>query len=282
MAIQIGNFLHGRIGDLVYKVVNGKQIVTRRPVQKKRKLAQKTIYGRDTFGLGTSLSSVMRKSIVPLLHGFNDSDLSIRLTSKIVKALRSCRDPKTMEFNMEQDSFRSLDFFECNKHSELAPRIKFLSNFKTAQNLLEVVIPSFNTLNNSSFPYNSVRCTVRVNLSYFRIWDGLMSADQDTQMTVIDRSSAAYEGHAFYFNLPQGSLCMVTAFLEYSAFSNKQYTVINSHKFSPACILNVFLTPGSYQNNDNIKWIKMRKFEKTPKSKAPGAKKHLLNEGSGI
>ena len=126
MAIQIGRFLYGRVGSLVYKVVDGKQVVSQVPVYKPRKLSGAEFFNVSTFGAGSSVSAAIRETLSPQIQGFCDTKMSGRLVSHLVKVLKACRDQKSLEYILTNEKLAGLDFFEFNSHSKLRPMISLL------------------------------------------------------------------------------------------------------------------------------------------------------------
>lgn len=275
MAIQIGKFLYGKVGSLVYKVVNGVQVVSQAPVHKPRKLSKAAFFTGNTFSAGTSIGAAIRKTLSPQIQGFSDTEMNGRLVSGLVKVLRACRDKKTLEFKITNEKLTELDFFEFNTSSRMRYMISLDHDYDERTLQFKVQIPVLCSIEDMDFPEESVRCTVKASVSCFRIWEGLRTELPETQSIVIDRKWDEFPGHVFSFNLPQDCLCMLTVFLEYAEYSGKEYTIINRRKMNPGSILKLVMTPGTYQHTDNLHWVKMKKIEKIPKPKAAKAPKYL-------
>ena len=83
MAVQNGPFIQGRIGNLLYRIVKGRQIISQLPVKGIKKMSEKSISDCDTFGMATSLSSMMRKYVHHLIGKNTDMDTVNRLNARM-------------------------------------------------------------------------------------------------------------------------------------------------------------------------------------------------------
>ena len=260
MAVQNGSFIQGRIGNLLYRIVKGRQIISQLPVKGTKKMSEKSINDCDTFGMATSLSSAMRKSISQLLGKNTDMDMVNRLNSGMSKIIKLGRDMKTLDYSFKENSFSSINGFEFNADSPLFPMLPVtVSDYKN-DGIIEVNLPEADISREIRFPDKAYECTVQVSLSCFRIWEGLAVAKADTQAVTITRAVPRTADTTLQFKVPDGCLCMVTVVLEYYKFRNGQLILINRKNLQPASILKLFLTPGRYQGKDGRKWVKMIKF----------------------
>ena len=120
MALQNRPFIQGRLGNLLYRIVIVRQIISQLPVPGTRRLSEKSINECNTFGMTTSLCCAMRKSIYHLLGDNVDTDMVSRLNAWMVPIIKLGRDMKTLDYTSNPDSFSEIGGFEFNLDSKFS------------------------------------------------------------------------------------------------------------------------------------------------------------------
>jgi len=261
MAIQKGKYLQGALGDFVYKIVRGRQIVCSRPVPGTMHQTIATINASNTFGMAASLGSSIRNSLAGRINGYGDGEMTNRLSSIVYKTLADCRDSETRLYSFEEDSFSNLEGFEFNIRSVLDYQLSNTTMADHSDGILSVAIPELMIDKELKFPVQTYQCKILVNLSCFRLGEGLMAKDPDSQILTVNRDEKILEDQTLRFEIPDGCLCIVSIFLEYANYGIDISPVINHKNFNPGRIIKAFLTPGTYQKNDSRNWIGMKQFK---------------------
>lgn len=261
MASQNGKHLRGGLGPFVYRVINGKQFVYIKPAPGTMQQTPATVKAANTFGMASSLSSSIRQSLVKTINGFGDWEMKNRLVSAVLKTLIHCRDTSTRLYDFEQDSFDYLEGFDFNIKTTLPILLAAVPSAVLEADSLTVNIPQLLIPKQLKFPGSTFQCKMMVNVSFFRLADGLMAKEPDSQMIVVTKDQDQLQGQQLIFDMPQGCLCIVSVFLEYAVYRKDVMLVINNQKFNPGKIIKAFITPGTYQGNDNRIWLLMKQFD---------------------
>lgn len=262
MATFDGTFYRGRIGNKIYRVVRGKQVVSEAQEPGTRKMSKTNINSCNTFGMSTSLAGSVRLSVKEDIGGYRDGQMVNRLNSAIVKAIKQNRDEDSLKYTFDSNSFNSLKGVEFNENSPFKSLLPIHAEEYQNNNTVTIKIPEVSIPRKIGFPEDTYQCKVVVNKSTFRIWDGLMAEEPESQSVTITRSDGILEEKTFHFSVPDGCLHIFTVFLEYSKYRNNSLVVINRKNFHPGGIISAVLTPGDYNEVDSLDWISMVKFEK--------------------
>jgi hypothetical protein len=260
MARQNGKFISGVVGPVVYSVRNGKQIVSVKAAPGAIRQTKNTKRSADTFGMGSSLGASIRKTLADQLFGLYDSGMINRLNGSMVEILGACRNPASGLYQFEMDSFSRLDEFEFNANSEVSNLLGRSPRVTLEDGIVSVLFHQSERLQYLKFPHRTFKCDININVSLFRLRDGLMKALPDTQSLVITKDMKEIGPYEFNFAVPDGCLCVVSTFLLYSTAEKTGWKSINNKKFNPGCICVALISPGTYKDEDNITWSKMTKF----------------------
>lgn len=254
MAKVIGGLLSGVVGDYVYKIVNGKQRVSARPVKKKKKKSDpKTPL--NIFGMTAKLGAAVRASLSNQLINLEGNAICTRLTSPIMKSLKGSRDEESQLFFFEPDSFGALSHFEFNS---VAKMYNF-SGYNTDVSFEDKVI--YVSLEGIKFPTRAFRCEAEICVSLFRLRDGFYTAAPEKQTIEILKTTALGNIPQLRFDMPDGCLCIVSLFLKFYEPLGEKWIPMNGKKFNPGNICGVYVSPGTYKEKDKRSWQSMLRFE---------------------
>lgn len=114
MATRKGKFLQGVLGSFVYRVVNGQQQVSSKPVPGTMKQTAATKAAFRNFRMASSLGGSIRNSLSDWINGYADWQIVNRLVSNLSAALIICQNADTRLYSFEENSFASLEGFEFN------------------------------------------------------------------------------------------------------------------------------------------------------------------------
>jgi hypothetical protein len=267
MATQDGKFLRGVLGGLIFKIVNGKQVISTRvaPGTMKQNAAMKR--SSNTFGMAASLSAAIRNTLSVQINRFNDGTAVSRLTGEISKMLGNIRNPESMLYSFESGSFKNLVGFEFNQLSKVKDRVAALPAVNLTDGILNVKIHELSIPRELKFPAGSFQCKLSICVSLFRLNDGLAAELPDVKTVVVTKDKDRLLGQDFQFEVPAGCLCITSLFMEYAAAGKNGWEVLNNKKLNPGCICATVIRPGSYQQQDKRTWIAMVSFDESKEDK---------------
>ena len=134
------NIISGRIGNLVFREFNGKQIVQSRPEEVKQTKA--TQLSSSEFTQCSRWAKGLRLFLIPFLVGLTDSYMYKRFTGQLYSALQSNTDLPKGQRNPCNADMSALAGFEFNIHSPfVAYFFPALTATLDAQRRLTVTIP---------------------------------------------------------------------------------------------------------------------------------------------
>ena len=257
MAVFDGKFLRGTLGELTFKKLGNKQIVTNKRVPGTTKFAPDSIKAANTFGMSSTLSSHILNEFSDEINGFHDGSMFRRLNSELNSVLNLCRDFNTMKYSYDANSFDSLSGLDFNIKSPVKKSFKKNPEINLTGRLLRVSLPEFAVNKFLSFPAGSSVCEVTIAITLFRLKDGMKMQGAESQSLTIERKTLISKKQHCEFTLPDGCLCIVGLFLKFFASSTDFPMLMNSKKFSPAVICKAFSSPGIFVKNDNRFWVAM-------------------------
>lgn len=253
MATNHGKYLRGALGPVVYKRYRDKQIVTTKPAPGTVRQTANSQRSASTFGFGSKLGGKLRSILDHEIDGLQDGGMVNRMTTVFNLMLSDCRDPKTRVFSFREYSFRRLADFEFNIDSPLRNYLEVKPETTIVNGKMQVVFPVLENPPNLKFPEGSSSCRMTVSLALFLLKEGKHIRTGESKRIVFDREKPELGGQTFTFEVPDGCLCVVSMFLDYRAYS----VPLNHKKFSPASVLDAFVTPGVYKGNDRRNWMYM-------------------------
>lgn len=261
MATQEGKFLKGVLGGLVFKIVNGKQVISTRIASGTMKQNAAMKRSSDTFGMAASLSAAIRNGLSVQINRFHDGTAVSRLTGEIFKILGNSRNPESLLYSFKTDNFKNLIGFEFNQFSRVKDRVAVLPAVNLTDGILNVKIHKLSIPRELKFATGSFRCQLSVCVSLFRLKDGLATELPDVKTVVITRDKDRLVEQEFQFEVPDGCLCIASLFMEYTAAGKNGWEVLNHKKLNPGCICTAVVRPGNYQKQDKRTWLDMVSFD---------------------
>jgi len=260
MAKSKGSFISGAFGPFVFKIVNGKQIVCRKEAPGTRKHTAATLRAAQGFGRGSLFGKKFRKTLDAQYYGLFTQESSNAIVGSLNTALVDSRNSVSDVYKFQRDSFRILAGLEFNLKSKVRRMLSILPVVKLRKNVLSVVFSKMEAPAKFKFPRKSITCEIVVALSLFRLHDGLMVSNAESQTMQVHKSAGVVGPHTFQFDVPPGCLCVVSIFLNYATAYKGGWKIIKDHKFSPGFICDAKVTPGKYQNSDDRIWRPSIKF----------------------
>lgn len=261
MATHDGKFLRGVLGELIFKKVNGKQVVTKRIAPGTMKKTAGMKRSANTFGMASSLAAAIRSTFSVQINHFEDGTANSRLTGEICKILNNARDPGSLLYSFDRNSFKGLIGFEFNQLSKVKNLMTALPEVHLKDGILKVEIYEMLIPRELKFPAKSFQCKLSVCVSLFRLKDGLVTKLPEVKTAEIAMNKDRLPWQEFQFEVPAGCLCLTSIFLEYAAVGKNGWEVLNNYRLNPGCICDAVITPGNYQNQGKRTWVDMVSFD---------------------
>lgn len=259
MAVSDGKFLRGKVANLTYRVVNGRQIVSGRS---KKKTFAKTIPSKKAatvFGQASALAGYFRTSTCWLYEDSNDGGMCNRMTQSTVYALRAALNANKKDFTLKGNSFMRLEGFNFNIKSPF-------ENYLFAQPLVDYTpgnrvhfcLPAMNLGEEMIFPPNSTKCKILITFSQFDLEYGHYSDIEFREFEIEKtRSTRVSEAKFATFITAPGCLCIIGISLQYYQQVYMLETIMNNKLFNPAYILSAHITNGIVNKFAAEKWAEM-------------------------
>lgn len=245
-------FLRGVLGAYVFRVVNNEQRVSLKPLPGTVKQTEGTKRASGTFGMASSLNAKIRKIVSTQISHLKDWSFTNRLNSSLMKILNACSDPSTKLYNFEQDSFNKLQDLEYNVNVKVESLMMVRPEISIANGQLTVDIPDLSIPRQLKFPGDTFQCKLSFYVSLFRLKAGFIAKIPDKQQVIITREKEFLPRQELFFEVPDGCLCVVSLFMEYSVPGNIDWEPITSKMFNPGCIFAALITPGFYQEKKRM------------------------------
>jgi hypothetical protein len=261
MATKEGQFYKGLVGNLVFRVMNNKQIVQTRVQKGSIKHSIATKKSNKTFGMASTLAAAIRSTLPRLLVAISDFSMGGRLCGNIFRMFSEQRDKKTGRYNFALDSFQMLAGFNFNQSHPVEKRLLRMPAVIWNEGLLVVSFSATDGPAVLKFPYNSYGCRIRVGVSLFRLGDGKVAQKLVTAEKTLLQVDAPFDSFEFKFKVPDGCLYVVTLWLEYLIVNSLGERVYNRPGLNSACIIEAKITDGEYSANDQYHWRDMLVFK---------------------
>jgi hypothetical protein len=261
MASKKGEFFTGIIGNMVYRVMNGKQVVSSRvePGTMKQTKATKTASGN--FAAATALAAQLRRTLAIQLEGLYGDPMRNRLNGLFNKILTESRDPISKRFEFNTESFSRLAGFEFDLDSKVTDHALQMPVLDRLAERIDISFSGHQDPGMFKFPKRSLRCKLTFTLSLFRLKQGKMIALAESQSILLSKNEYLQQPAILTFNVPDGCLYVVGMFLEYQGAGKAGWRVINNLMFSPGCICIAGITAGKETGNSTGVWKKMDKLK---------------------
>lgn len=172
MAIFDGKFLKGILGDFIFRVVNGVQVVSKRPVPGTMKQTVETKKASENF----RKSSMLGKHVRGIFHhtngGMNETSYVFRFTSVLTTALKTCENPTKTGYLFKRNSFGNLAGFEFNIKSPVKKILNLKPKIKLNQGIMKIVYDESGNAPKLRFPKHSTQCKLTFVVGLIRLKDG--------------------------------------------------------------------------------------------------------------
>jgi hypothetical protein len=292
MAIRKGNFMSGKLKNIVFRKQKNVQIMQTKPGKGMVKQTPETIKKAYLFGRASMLGKFTRWSTGNLIFGFHDGPMINRLTKRFQEILLPYYPVKNETHPFTTDGFARLNGFDFNLNSPLHKSLWAEPVITLSGHELKVTLPEINIPVELKFPENCDSCVITISTSAFDLENGYESLHPDYREIKVSQEQQILEKQEFSFQLPHGCLCITGIALQYF-FKKHSLTMLYNHKgFNPAQICSAVITAGNFVFEENkgwgrTKWSKAA-FDKyatinqaSPRSR-PSYSPHIYTEQDGI
>lgn len=246
-----GNFLIGRIRDLIFKEVKGVQLITSKVERGTMKQTVATKIAAGTFALASKLSCNFREAMRDELRVANDGTIHFRLTKALLTILTQCRNKAGNNYSFNEDSFNDLIDFNFNTSRSLAENLP--GKLKTVLNngVLHVAYTDNQPSRNLRFTKGSTACNVTFGIVLFRLNHGQVGRDYILQSVMVEKRAPELKNLAFSFEVPNDCLYLLTATLNYY----KGSVPIMDTKLNSGAIYDAAVVKGEYDESRKFRWL---------------------------
>lgn len=244
--INYNGRISGVVGKISYRTLGNQTIMQSVPGKGNVKQAANQKRSATDFGRASNRAKIIRDILWPVIRGLYDSSMINRLNAALVAIIHGNTLLPGGSRNLEGASLELLNNFEFNTDLPFSKAFKAKMTCTITPNQFAVQVESFNAQEMVIFPSPAISCNL--NLLY----------------TAIDFTTGTYRylGHATYpiledsvvvpplnfvfqEDVPQGSLLIATASLDYFGQTVLQKISVNDKHLNPAKILAVYSSEGS-------------------------------------
>jgi hypothetical protein len=254
MAQKKGDLFSGAIGPVVFKIVNGRQIICSRPGKGKVKLSDSTKKAGKTFGMAATIGARIRRTIKAQLENKYDKTSSSRLSGELFSILHKCRNNETLEFDYEDNSFQSLEGFEFNSNAKVKTQITTMPVAELVNGMLKVNFGQIKIYDQLKFPFGSYHCLLTATVSLLNLKANTISVRAESLEKSINVTEKVVQPFTFEFTVPNGCLYVFCLYQQYTTSAKDQVQAGGSIKLNRACILRAGVSPGTYEGTDGFVW----------------------------
>jgi hypothetical protein len=243
MATQKKSMLLGRAGELSFKELNGKNVVSK-PADHVNQTPQ-TINASLQYGNAVRLASQIRFDMDPILNDKPDPSMSTRLSNDLNLILRHACHQTTKQYHFKKSSFERLNGFEFNTNSPFSTYVWLKPEVSLIDNRLTVGIPELVITDDLIFPEKATDCILRIVINLYALKEAYQRNDMD-ELLEIKFNQGIVPAQTWHFELPDGCLCIVGIGLEFFRLHGINRTIMQSIKLNPAAICGAVVTPGTF------------------------------------
>lgn len=257
MAHMRKNFIIGVLGPLVFRELNGKNIVSTRVAKGKIKHTKNTKTVSNTFGMATKLAGHILGCFKDSLNDCQDPLLFRRLSRLLQQVFLTTRDIKTRLYSFELNSFRSLNSLDFTIKSPLESSLINDPVVNLAGDQMSVFVSGLDNPEILVYPKGCFTCEITVSLAFFQMAAGLKIANSENQRVMLKKNTNDISEHEFVFQVPAGCLCIASIILNFFSIKRNYTALINTKEFNPSAICAAFIMPGKYGDSDGREWNEM-------------------------
>jgi hypothetical protein len=227
----------GMVGNVVFKSLNGQQVVQSRPTNIRQTTATKK--SASEFGSCSQWARQLRNGLSPFLVGLTDSTMHSRFSAAVYNAIKSNTALPRGERTPLNSNMESLHGFEFNTHSP------FANNFKppitaglTSTKEVAVALPAFDPETEMTFLAGCTTARLAVYMYATNLKDPESTLAFHSLLALDKQTTVPAQNLLTTTPLPDGYFVLVSAkLLYYNANVLTESNYLNTKEFSPAMVL---------------------------------------------
>lgn len=230
------NIISGKIGNLVFRNLDGKQIVQAKPEKVNQTKATKL--SSSEFTQCSRWTKILRLPLIPFLVGHTDVYMYRRLTGQLYKALQTNTVIAKGERTPCNTDMNALIGFEFNTHSPFGdyflPKLDIRLD---SGRQLRLVIPEFEPKTEVVFAEKTYQAELVVHVLATTLEPNTAAIETHFILPIDRTTDLIPETQWTSFALPADCFVMVCAKLMYynaNPFTAKNY--VNNKELNPACV----------------------------------------------
>jgi len=237
MALQIANFVSGRVDNVVFYKRMGTYVARSVPARVKQSAATK-VRSRN-FGVAAAAGKILRQLLHPVLPFPKDRSMQIRFSGAIAQWL-GLSDAVSLPAT---NDIPFVNGFQFNSVTSIDERWKLpLTVTQPSADIVEVLIPAFVPTLAIAAPAYTVFVECTFTVATCKLMDGTVQG-VDTKKISIPYNSTPLDAQVISFPVPaiDGSLVITAARLQYQMVNGQYNTAIS---FMPASVINASYIAG--------------------------------------
>jgi hypothetical protein len=247
MAISKGQNHSGKIGHLIGRVLNGKQVL--QSAGKKPNQTEATKKSASLFGTNSSIAFWIRRILCN--NSNKDSTVTYRLNSALYAIIRQCYEKTTDSFTFTTDSFDGLRGFDFNLNSPLASYLWLKPQLTIIGKQMNISLPELQVPRRLKFPINAISCVPIIDVLLYVPTEGALW-EVSYELEEISNVKETISAQEFNIDFPPGCIGFVGISLFYYSKEHHLKKMMNNKAFSPAGIVGTILNPGIPSADDLI------------------------------
>ena len=228
--------IRGKMGDIVFKVVNGKQVVYQVPdTVKQSRLTKKCA---TMFGLCSKQTALLMGKLRPWLKGKVDSKQAARLRGACLAILRNNEKKGLLSADLDTADMSDLKGFEFNIHAPFEKYFLPKIGVTETENTMTIKIPSYFPLKEISFPESTENVNAHLIVLHHNAAKNEVSFILDEQWQVRQRGAFEEERKYTVPSITEPGITLVIVqllFFNIKSRFSKEY--LNDKKHFPAQIV---------------------------------------------
>lgn len=243
MAINKNGVLSGQVGPLVYRNVDGDQIVQTKPKQNPKQTAATKEASID-FGIISKTARLIRSGLIETHQKLYDSKMVNRLNEQVSRALRANPDQTTGLMSMDLAKLKRLVDFQFNADYHMHDVLYLDPEIKLSDKaILSIDLPGFDILRAVKMPENCRKIALNFNLmaidfkmqKHTAVGNIVLEAEAYINHSKVDPQSWQVNCSPY-----QNQTLFVGLHIDYLAYHGKYLQILNSKTCHPASIVAAF------------------------------------------
>ncbi len=179
------NRITGSIGDLIFRNVDGKTIVQRKPEKYQVKQSKRTKKASSDFGRASSVAKKIRIGIQTYTRGFSDSKSFCRLRTRLQRAATTDNQEPLGKRELWDGKPELLEGFEFNHHSKYEHYVRLsMNNIAIAAKKLQFQLAGFHPKQDITWPTRAKKAKLCFWMSVHRRKDDLSVQEELFQLEI--------------------------------------------------------------------------------------------------